>query len=184
MKTVNALSVSEIDRVKQMLDKRYPSIYGDVFRVGINLSLRISDLLRIKYSDLDLKNNTLILKEMKTGKTKEIRLNNAALSVILKRRAEHPNDLWLFESNTNRSKYNPLTRHAVSRVFKEAGDRLGIVGVNTHSLRKTRGSVMYKAGVPLEMIAKTLNHSSTSETLRYIGITREQVLQTYLDYEL
>jgi len=183
MKVVNACSKSDIERVKQRLDKYYPTIYGDVFRAGINLSLRISDLLRIKYSDVDLKNNLLILKEMKTKKNKEIKLNNAALAVIAKRRAEHASDVWLFESNSNRSRYNPLTRHAVSRVFKEVGDDLGI-SLNTHSMRKTRGSVMYKAGVPLEMIAKTLNHSSTAETLRYIGITREQVLQTYLDYEL
>jgi hypothetical protein len=38
--------------------------------------------------------------------------------------------------------------------------------------------------VPIEKIAKVLNHSNTSSTLRYLGITQEQVLQTFDDYEL
>jgi hypothetical protein len=43
---------------------------------------------------------------------------------------------------------------------------------------------MYSDGVPIEKIAKVLNHSNTSSTLRYLGITQEQVLQTFDDYEL
>jgi integrase len=71
----------------------------------------------------------------------------------------------------------------VSRVFKEAGDILGLT-INTHSMRKSRGMAMYSDGVPIEKIAKVLNHSNTSSTLRYLGITQEQVLQTFDDYEL
>ena len=36
----------------------------------------------------------------------------------------------------------------------------------------------------LEKIANVLNHSNTTSTLRYLGITQEEVLQTYDDYEL
>jgi site-specific recombinase XerD len=43
---------------------------------------------------------------------------------------------------------------------------------------------MLDDNVPVETIAKVLNHSNTSTTLRYLGITKEQVLQTYDDYEL
>jgi site-specific recombinase XerD len=43
---------------------------------------------------------------------------------------------------------------------------------------------MYDDGVPIETIAKVLNHSSPTTTMAYIGITKEQVLQTYDDYEL
>ena len=44
---------------------------------------------------------------------------------------------------------------------------------------------MYADGVPIEKIAKVLNHSNTTSTLRYLGwITKEEVLRTYDDYEL
>ncbi|HEY5140967.1 MAG TPA: hypothetical protein VIJ25_16870 [Methylococcales bacterium] len=37
---------------------------------------------------------------------------------------------------------------------------------------------------PLSKVAKVLNHSNTTSTLRYLGITQAEVLQTYNDYEL
>ncbi|WP_404361469.1 tyrosine-type recombinase/integrase [Methylotuvimicrobium sp. KM1] len=76
-----------------------------------------------------------------------------------------------------------MSRVSVSHVFKEAGDMLGLT-INTHSMRKSRGMAMYKDGVPVEKIAKVLNHSNIRSTLRYLGITKEEMLQTYDDYEL
>ena len=51
-------------------------------------------------------------------------------------------------------------------------------------MRKSRGMAMYKDGVPIGKIAKVLNHYNTTSTLRYLGITQAEVLQTYDDYEL
>jgi site-specific recombinase XerD len=79
--------------------------------------------------------------------------------------------------------HKPISRVSVSRVFKDAGDMVKL-NINTHSMRKSRGMAMYKDGVPVEKIAKVLNHSNTTSTLRYLGITKEEVLQTYDDYEL
>jgi len=151
--------------------------------VGVNLSLRISDLLKLKYSDLNLEERSLKLIEAKTGKQKLIRLNGAAIAIIEKRRQHYPSDVWLFQVHCNRAKDKPISRVSVSRVFKEAGDVLGL-SINTHSMRKSRGMAMYKDGVPIEKIAKALNHSNTTSTLRYLGITQEEVLQTYDDYKL
>lgn len=67
--------------------------------------------------------------------------------------------------------------------FKEAGDILGL-NINTHSMRKSRGMAMYSDGVPIEKNAKALNHSNTTSTLRYLGITKEEALKTDDDYEL
>jgi integrase len=183
MNIVDACTREELAQVTLVLQKRYSPIYADVWRFGLQVSLRISDLLSIKYSDLDISGRSLTLIEAKTGKRKTIRLNSVALDVIASRRELNPSDTYLFEYNTNRSKGLPVSRESVSRVFKEAGDWLGLK-INTHSMRKSRGACMYAEGVPLELIAKTLNHSNTRETLRYIGITAEQVQNTYDEFIL
>jgi integrase len=183
MNVVDACNRKEIEQMKQVLKEKYPPIYADVWNIGLNMSLRISDLLSIKYEHIDAYTRLLTLTEAKTGKRKEIRLNDAALSVIARRKATHPKDTWLFESNSNRSKGKPITRGSVSKVFNDAGQRLGI-NVNSHSMRKSRGAIMYKDGVPLPVIARVLNHSSINCTLRYIGITKEETLQTFDDYQL
>ncbi len=183
MNTVNGVSKLEVDMLHAMLTKKYSPIYADIWKIGVNLSLRIGDLLRLKYEDLNLTERSIRLIEAKTGKAKHIRLNAAALAVITRRRQEHPDDTGLFQVNCNRAKDKPISRVSVGRVFSEAGDLLGLT-INTHSMRKSRGKVMYDNKVPIEKIAKVLNHSNTSSTLRYLGITHEEVLQTYDDFEL
>ncbi len=183
MKAVNAVSKSEVDVIHSLLGNQSGQIYADVWKIGVNLSLRIGDLLALKFSDIDLDNRLIHLTESKTGKQKVIRLNPTAVSVIERRKKAYPNHIWLFQVHSNRAKNKPISRVSVSRKIKDAGDRVGL-SVNTHSMRKSRGKAMFDAGVPIEKIAKVLNHSDTGVTLRYLGITQEDVLRTYDDFEL
>lgn len=183
MNIVDGISKTEIDMVATLLAKRHGAIYHDIWRFGVNVALRIGDLLAIKFADLDLDNRTLTLTESKTGKRKDVRLNAPAIAVIQRRRKEHPGDAYLFEVHSNRASGKPISRVSVARVFKDVGDSLGLT-VGTHSMRKSRGKALFDAGVPIEKIAKVLNHSSSGVTLRYLGISRAEVLQTYDDFEL
>lgn len=92
MNTVNAASKSEIDLIHALLNKKYGQLYADIWKIGVNLSLRISDLLTLEYAQLNLAERSLQLTEQKTGKQKLIRLNSAAIAVIERRRKEHPVD--------------------------------------------------------------------------------------------
>ena len=173
----------EINTVSLLLQKYGGDLYRDIWKVGINVSLRISDLLAIRYSDLDLENRRLQLREMKTGKNKEIRLNDTVIKIIEKRRKQFPEDEFLFQVHSNRATGKPVSRQMVARKFKEAGETLNIA-LSTHSMRKTRGYAMFSDGKPIEMISKVLNHSSPSVTMAYLGITKEEVMATYDEYEL
>ena len=159
--------------------------YADMWVFGINSAFRIGDLLSVRYSHRD--GNLLKLTESKTKKTREIRLNSRAQSIMDKRQAARPDDVFLFQSHSPRLKRRkqpqPYSRQAVSLAFQSVGKKLKI-RLGTHSMRKTRGFRMYSDGVPLAVICKMLNHSSERETLRYIGIERDTVLSTYDAYEL
>jgi integrase len=183
MNLVEACSKSDIETVYNLLKRRYKPIYADIWKIGVNMSLRISDLLKIKYEDFDFKKRSLKLIDQKTQKPNEVRLNLTALELINKRRKQYPNDVWLFQNHSRRSSNKPITRGTVSAIFKEAGDILGL-SINTHSMRKSRGKAMYDAGIPVQTIAKVLNHTSATHTVAYLGITKESVLSTYDQFEL
>ena len=183
MNVVNAADKEQIALVHSLLNNKFGQLYADIWKVGVNLSLRISDLLKLKYTDFNLQDRTLTLVESKTGKAKSIRLNQTAIDIITKRKQDHPSDVWLFQVHCNRAKNKPISRISVSRVFKDAGDMLNLT-INTHSMRKSRGMAMFNDGVAIEKIAQVLNHSNTTSTLRYLGITREEIMRTYDDYEL
>ena len=186
MKDVEAIKTKpEILMVERLLRTHHGDLYGDIFRIGINLSLRISDLLAIRYQELDLAGQLFTLNEGKTGKIRHIRLNNTALSLIQKRREQYPDDVYLFQVHSNRTAglVKPVSRISVARAFQDVGKRTGI-HLGTHSMRKSRGWAMHEDKVPIEMIAKVLNHANPGTTMAYLGISKADILNTYLEYEL
>ena len=184
-KEVEAIkSVRNISKIKQfLLGKKNKRDYL-LFVLGINVGLRIGDLLILKVSDvLDETGNikkVLNITEQKTKKKKELELNNAAREAIklyLEELAGFDDKTFLFPS---RKSSGALTTRSAHKIIKTTLRELGIKGnYGTHSLRKTFGYHRYNSGVKLETLQKLFNHSSASTTLSYIGIDREVIFDAY-----
>ena len=56
--------------------------------------------------------------------------------------------------------------------------------IGTHTLRKTFGYHAYNNGYDITLIQKLFNHSSPAVTLRYIGITQDEMDDVYLSLDL
>lgn len=184
MKLVEAVNKEDIAIVERKFRLNGWDSTADLWRIGVNLALRITDLLAIRMDQLNGEFLTVI--EGKTCKPRKIKINETARAVINKRRIANPDHIYLFQSTGNRVKNlppKPLGRQIVTKRFQEVGRELGL-DLGTHSMRKTRGKAMYEAGVSVEQIAKVLNHSNTRETLRYIGITQKTIDSTYTAFEL
>ena len=178
MGTTEHVNESQLPVIEYKLSE-IGSIYLDVWKLGVNVALRISDLLNMKYEQVI--NNQYKLIEGKTGKHRLLTLNKAAMKIINARRELYPNDVYIFQSHSHklrRGAVQPVNRATVTRVFKRVGDDLNIK-LNTHSMRKTRGAILYQRGIDIALICKLLNHSNPSTTLRYIGITERHVQDTY-----
>jgi len=50
MNVVSAANKNEIAVIYSNLAKKFPPLYADIWKIGCNLSLRISDLLALEYS--------------------------------------------------------------------------------------------------------------------------------------
>lgn len=181
-------AVKDLDKVKlvgYLLEKAYGQQIADIWNVGLNLALRISDLLSIQFSDI--KGDRLILCEGKAGKLAKIKLNEKARVIIERIRSEHPDHVYLFQSYRNRWSTNraskPLSRRYVSQAISMIGEEVGL-DLGTHSMRKTRGYHLYKSTNSLARVMKMLRHSSEAVTLRYIGITQEDVDRDFIELEI
>ena len=138
---------------------------------------------------LDPAQPALSVIEQKTGKLRKIVVNQTALDVMQRRLMDRPGDVWLFQSeavNRNRREPpKPINRRSVSRVFEQVGQKVAPkVVLGTHSMRKTRGYAMHKAGRSIESIAKVLNHSSPAVTMSYIGLVQQDIDESYTELEL
>ncbi len=56
--------------------------------------------------------------------------------------------------------------------------------IGTHTLRKTFGCHAYNNDYDITLIQKLFNYSSPGVTLRYIGITQEEIDIVYLSLDL
>jgi integrase len=164
-----------------------------LFLLGINTALRISDLLNLTLADVsdpDGKTKDEIeLKEKKTGKLRQNPINKVAqeaLKAYLDQRKKIDR-LYFPEAPLflSRKGQKAITRQQAHRLMAEAGAAVGLSNIGTHSLRKTFGYHVFKKSCGnLALVQKLLNHSSSGDTLRYIGIDREQMDNMFLELNL
>jgi integrase/recombinase XerD len=67
-----------------------------------------------------------------------------------------------------------LTRFMADKLLKAACDRVGLVGVSTHSFRRTALTQMANAGIPLRHIQEISGHNDLGTLQRYLEVTPEQ----------
>lgn len=178
---------NKISNMKKLLKVRSLRDYC-LFTLGINSGLRISDILSLKVIDVVDGNGKvkerITLREQKTNKTKDFPISEnskSALSEYLKSR-NHNNDEPLFQSRKNKGF---LKRQQAYRIINEVSRAVGIKDkIGTHTLRKTFGYHAYNNGYDITIIQKLFNHSSPSITLRYIGITQDELDDVYLNLDL
>jgi len=174
------------------------SNYRDLllFVLGINTGLRISDILSLKWKSF-INGGGRLLKvgdqlnvvEIKTKKIKSFMINRSvaeALKLYHDSLANvNPDDPVFSSRKTDDGSLQPITRIAAWQMLNRYANMVGLnEGIGTHTLRKTFGYHLYKKGVALEYIQKMLNHSSPAITLRYIGITQEQLNDIYVELNL
>ena len=175
----------KIEQMKKYLKSKSLRDWA-LFILGINSGLRISDLLKFNVSDvIDEKGKVrdrLIVKEKKTSKTKNFPLSANALQALTEYITFSKPKTVLFYS---RKGNEPITRQHAYRIINEAARSCGVKeNIGSHSLRKSMGYHAYIAGVDIVIIQSILNHSSPKETLRYIGITQDELDDVYMELNL
>lgn len=147
-----------------------------LFEFGVSTGLRISDILKFRARDLRDSNNKIkeyfSIKEQKTDKDKRMKIP-ADLKPIIKEYVKDKKDYeFLFKSRKGINK--PITRQQAYRILSEAASAFGINSIGCHTLRKTFGYHIYQKTKDAAGIMGILNHSTISETLRYIGIDQDR----------
>ncbi|MFB5191706.1 site-specific integrase [Alicyclobacillus fastidiosus] len=169
---------NKVEAMKKLLRGSSLRNYA-LFSLGCNAGLRVSDLLRLTVSNVRdergrIKDRVQV-REAKTGKLKDFPISDSASKALgeylATRRAAH-DDEPLFLSR----KGGHLTRQQARRIVAEAAQAVGVrERVGTHSMRKTLAYHVYREGKDIALVQSLLNHSNPAVTLRYIGVTKEDV---------
>ncbi len=159
----------QIELVKRILKENGIRDYL-LFLMGINVGLRISDILKLKVKDVKDKKYVTI-KEQKSGKIKRFPITDSYKTTLEDYIIDKHTDEWLFPSQKGDK---PITRIQAYRIINNACLKAGIMtNIGTHTLRKTFGYHFYQETKDVALLQCIFNHSAPSITLRYIGINQD-----------
>ena len=135
-----------------------------------NLGLRISDILKLRPSDIvrDGDRYRLEITEQKTGKRRVF-----TVPLVIEQYIEN----YCLRNGIGRNDLIfPITERAVQKQLSLVCDYLGYQGISTHSFRKWYATEIYKAnGYDIALVQRLLQHSSAAVTQRYIGIEPQRI---------
>lgn len=180
-KTSDYLTTDEILRLKRYFRKEGNYRMCLLIEFGVKTLLRYSDLCRIKWVDVLCK-DTLILNEKKTGKRREITIGKTlreSIETIYNELKSPYQEGIIFQ----------YTLQHTNLLLKEGGksEKIRNKNISTHSLRKSGSRFIWEnnghSDEYLIKLSSILNHSSTSITRRYLGISREEIKDIYQSFD-
>ena len=168
-----------------------------MFIMGINIALRVSDLISLRWSDIydnnwEFLDGKKIVPKKTAKKRKHVLLayNNSFRRAISEYK-EYINpkklDSYIFTSRQNPSGH--IGAGTVEKFIKTMAEELEITySINTHSMRKTFARIRYeysddKTRTLLELM-QMFRHSSPDITLGYICIKEKEIKDLFYAVEL
>ena len=163
---------------RRLINSDKQSVIGLYIIVSIYTGLRISDVLRLKWSDL--MKEDLVIKEKKTKKLRTIKINSTIHSVLSKFNLNGEDD-FIFKSQKGSVFSIQQINRVLKEIFKIESKHLNI---SSHSLRKSFGRRVYEnnneSEKSLVYLSELFNHTSLSITRKYLGIRQEELNEIYL----
>lgn len=134
----------------------------------VNLALctgaRLMSILSIKKKDIDIKNQTIILRDFKNGSTYQGYMDEQTQGMLLQKWGELQDDDKVIQKH-KKAIVEPL-RDTLHKLFNQNNpDNKQKVVI--HSLRHTFASHLAIRGVSIQIIQKLLNHKDIKMTMRY-----------------
>ena len=139
--------------------------YLPMFMLALTTGLRQSELIALKWSDLDIENRTLTIAENRAvvrrelveygSQTRSIRLTPEVVDLLIMEHSKHPSSPLMFMHPATQRPYSPqMVRRMHDEIIKEAG----IDHIRYVDLRHTCAILALKNGMDTKELAQMLGH--------------------------
>lgn len=153
-----------------------------LFNLALDSKLRACDLLDLRVSDVsngDTVNNRATVMQQKTGRPVRFEITRKSRKSV-NDRIEHASlrsTDYLFPSRIRKSQH--LSTRQYSRMVSSWVAAIGLdpTPYGTHSMRRTKATLLYRRTKNLRAIQLLLGHSKLDSTVRYLGIEIDDALE-------
>ena len=145
--------------------------YLPMFMLALTTGLRQSELIALKWSDLDIENRTLTIAENRAvvrrelveygSQTRSIRLTPEVVDLLIMEHSKHPSSPLMFMHPATQRPYSPqMVRRMHNEIIKEAG----LDHIRFTDLRHTCAVLSLRNGMETKELARMLGHYRPSIT--------------------
>jgi integrase len=178
-----------LEEAKALLAAASPHL-RPILITALETGMRRSEILRLTWDDLDMKNGILYVSEAKNGDPRHVPMSSRLRATL----AALPRSLhgrYIFLGMPKVKKMRQIGTPGkpfqdVDTSFENACTKARITGFRFHDLRHTAASYMVMAGVPMKTVGEILGHKTATMTERYSHLTPEhkrQAVELLPDWE-
>jgi integrase len=179
--TKRPLTQKQIWAIRFFLDREGRLRDRALFDLAIDSKLRGCDLVKIAIGDLvagsDIRTRAIVVQQ-KTGRPVQFELTadvRGSLLAWLERRGGNTGD-FVFPSRIDHA--NHMSTRQYARLVDEWVTAIGLrrAEYGTHSMRRTKAAMIYRATGNIRAIQILLGHTKIENTVRYLGVDVEDAL--------
>ncbi len=179
--TKRPLTQKQIWAIRFFLDREERLRDRALFDMAIDSKLRGCDLVKLTIDDLlagpEIRTRAMVIQQ-KTGRPVQFEITADArgtLATWLQRRGGTAGD-FVFPSRLDRGR--PMSTRQYARLVDEWVTAIGLrkAEYGTHSLRRTKAAIIYRATGNIRAIQILLGHTKIENTVRYLGVDVEDAL--------
>ena len=179
------LSEDEIRSLCQWLDdsRNISTTVAHILKIELSLGARCGEVSGMRASELstDHKGRLLWTLPPERSKNKRARVTpilGLALDIISTRLKTSDDALFLSETG------KPHTSGSVAQQLRTRWSRLPIAKFGTHDLRRSTATMMTKLGLPLELVASIVGHTTSESGSGTQTLVRHYVHDQFIDRKL
>ena len=157
---------------------QHKALQTPLLNLSVDLMLRSSDLLSLKVGDVLTESgevrDTVVIRQKKTSKgTIELPLSDDSKRCIIQHLLGRPREDYIFTGQKYHLTRKPICTQTYARIVKKWMRQLSVSDVSrysTHSMRKTKASIIYEKTGNVEVVRRLLGHKSVINTSAYLGV--------------
>ncbi|MGE5500871.1 MAG: tyrosine-type recombinase/integrase, partial [Ignavibacteriales bacterium] len=157
--------VEELDALVSATDKCLNKLIRPLFLFALETGMRRSEIIRVRWSDVDFAKRTLHIPLTKNGHARTIPLTRKAVDILgsLPRSEDEP-------------RVFPLSANAVKLAWRRLRERAKVPDLRFHDLRHEAVSTFFEKGLSMPEVALISGHRDTRMLMRYTHLRPEDVV--------
>ena len=159
------LSEEEAERLMFNCDKNLKPIVI----TALNTGMRKSEILKLTWDRVDLKNRLILLDKTKNGERREIPINDTLYNTLSGLTRHIKTDYVFYNPETLKPYYD------IKRSWNTALRKSHILDFRFHDLRHTFASWLVMKGIDLTTVKELLGHKDVKMTLRYSHLAASHI---------